>query len=331
MEIIESNPPISPRISILVPVYNTSKYLKECLDSLVTQTFKNIEIICLNDGSTDNSLNIIMDYQARDKRIRVVDKKNQGYGSTMNLGIELAKGEYIGIVESDDFVDRNMYKKLYKFATRNNCDLVKCNYYEYSQHKDVKQKPFNDFKYKTVFDPREEKWVMCVLPIIWAALYRRSMIQKNDIKFNESPGASFQDTSFVFQCWASARRAAILPSCLLHYRVDNTNSSVKSSSKVFAVCDEYALSQSFLEKDPEKMVAFGELIQLLKLGTYRWNYERIDGLSKKDFARRMSEEYQEADRDGLLNRAFFNDQDWNIIRNLISNPDDFIKKHPESF
>ena len=104
----------NPKVSILVPICNVERYLRECLNSLVNQTLREIEIICINDGSTDSSLSIIREYERRDERIVVIDKPNSGYGDSMNKGIELARGEYIGIVESDDFASLNMFETLYK-------------------------------------------------------------------------------------------------------------------------------------------------------------------------------------------------------------------------
>ena len=331
MKMYESNPPANPKVSILVPVCNTSKYLPQCLDSLVSQTLKNIEIICLNDGSTDESLDILKRYQAADSRIRVVDKPNSGYGSTMNLGISLAKGEYVGIVESDDFAEKNMFKKLYRAARWHKCDIAKGSYFEHSEQGDAPQEPFKEFRYNRPFDPRENIWVTCVLPIIWAAIYKREMLVVNNVRFNETPGASFQDTSFVFQCWAASRKVVLIKDCLLHYRVDNAGSSVKSGKKVFTVCDEYELSQEFLNEDPERLKAFGEIINVLKLGTYRWNYWRITDDCKKDFALRMADEYRAARANGSLNEKLFAPQDWALLQELMSDSEAFCRNHGEAF
>ena len=100
------------KVSILIPCYNVEKYIRQCLDSVVNQTLKDIEIICINDGSTDSTLDILRKYENRDNRIKVISKHNSGYGASMNIGLETAKGEYVGIVESDDFVEPNMFEKL---------------------------------------------------------------------------------------------------------------------------------------------------------------------------------------------------------------------------
>lgn len=125
-------------VSVLVPIYNVEKYLSQCLDSLCAQTLKNIEFICINDGSTDNSGNILEKYAKNDSRFKIITKPNSGYGDSMNVGLEAATGEYIGIVESDDFAEPNMFEKLYKAAKNNNLDIVKSNCFFIAQKKGLR-------------------------------------------------------------------------------------------------------------------------------------------------------------------------------------------------
>ena len=117
-----------PKVSILIPIYNVEKYLRQCLESVVNQTLEDIEIICINDGSTDSSPEIIREFASRDSRIKVIDKQNTGYGHSMNQGLKAATGEYIGIVESDDFVELNMFESLYITAKNNGAEVVKSEY-----------------------------------------------------------------------------------------------------------------------------------------------------------------------------------------------------------
>ena len=118
---------MNPQISVIVPIYNVEKYLAKCIDSIINQTLTNIEIILVNDGSTDNSRKIIDKYDKKDSRIKVIHKKNGGQGSARNAGLDIAKGEYIGFVDSDDWIDSNMYENLYNAAISNNADIVVCN------------------------------------------------------------------------------------------------------------------------------------------------------------------------------------------------------------
>lgn len=120
---------MKPQVSIIVPVYNAELYLRECLESIRNQTLRNIEIICVNDGSTDNSLEIIKKYALEDRRIKVINKKNEGVVSARKAGIQMAKGKYIGYVDSDDWIELNMYELLYNKAEEFQVDMVSAGYY----------------------------------------------------------------------------------------------------------------------------------------------------------------------------------------------------------
>ena len=124
----------SPKISVIVPIYNVERYIRQCLDSIVSQSLKDLEILLIDDGSTDNSGKIAEKLKKKDKRCIVIHNKNCGYGASINLGIKMAKGEYVGIIESDDWIAPNMYEKLYMNAIVNNSDVVKCNFFIYNSY-----------------------------------------------------------------------------------------------------------------------------------------------------------------------------------------------------
>ena len=119
------------KVSVIVPVYNVQDYLRECLDSIVNQTLKDIEIICVNDGSTDKSLSILEEYAKGDNRFIILSKSNSGYGHTINTGMSKAKGEYVIIVESDDIAFPDMLEKMCNAADNKKADIVRANYYDY--------------------------------------------------------------------------------------------------------------------------------------------------------------------------------------------------------
>ena len=171
------------KVSVLVPCCNVSAFVRECLESIVGQTLKEIEIICINDGSTDNTLDIIQEFAARDSRIRVLDKKNSGYGDSMNKGLEMARGEYIGIVESDDFVEPGMFEKLYSAAKANDLDICRSQYWFYKDGVDTPCE-IRKVLFNTVFTPLRETKVIFAPPAIWTSIYRRSMLIENGIAFH---------------------------------------------------------------------------------------------------------------------------------------------------
>ena len=123
-------------ISVLIPVYNVEDYLERCLDSVIGQIFSDLEILCVDDGSTDRSGEILDRYAEQDKRLRVIHKENSGYGSSMNLALSLSSGTYIGIVESDDYIEPDMYEKMYEAITYNRLDFVKTDYYQMWKRED---------------------------------------------------------------------------------------------------------------------------------------------------------------------------------------------------
>ena len=124
-----------PKISVIIPVYNVEKYLSECLDSIINQTLREIEVICVNDGSTDSSLSILKEYSSKDNRVKIIDKKNEGQGYARKVGLDIAKGEYILFCDSDDkYSSNNVFENLYKAIKKNNSDLM-CFSFEYGNKK----------------------------------------------------------------------------------------------------------------------------------------------------------------------------------------------------
>lgn len=319
-----------PKVSIVVPIYNVEKYLKQCLESIVNQTLKDIEIICVDDGSTDSSPDIIREYAAKDARVKVITKPNSGYGNSMNRGFDMAQGEYIGIVESDDYAEPDMFEKLYETASKNRLDVVKSGFYfYYSVPKEKNEKveivskvragktfcPATDFK-----APMEMVEFFNIKPSIWSAIYRRDFIRENGIRFNETPGASFQDTSFNFKVMAQAKRVQLLQEAYLHYRQDNESSSVNNPGKIYCVCDEYAEIQKFLDTNPVNRGELEYVSKRIKYDTYIWNFERLTTKYKFLFLERASEEFKEDFASGAMNPSYFEKYKWNDVKKMVEDP-----------
>ena len=197
-----------PKVSILVPVYNVKNYLNNCLDSLIYQTMQDIEIICINDGSTDGSFEILKEYAQKDSRIKLINKENSGYGASMNIGLDTATGEYIGIVEPDDFANTKMFESLYNLAVKNDAEIVKSDYLFYTTKNNQSRKAgkITFFEANKVTDARKSKKLLKMAPSIWSAIYKRDFLVKNNIRFLETAGASYQDTSFSFKALTLAQR-----------------------------------------------------------------------------------------------------------------------------
>lgn len=318
------------KVSIIVPIYNVEKYLDQCLSSIVNQTLKEIEIICVNDGSTDSSLKIIQEFAEKDSRIKIINKKNSGYGHSMNIGFDAAIGEYIGIVESDDYADLDMFEHLYKEAKENHSDVVKSGYYLYysvPKEKNIKVEiassilcnrdicPVSSFKSK-----REQVDLFNIKPTIWSAIYRNDFIKENHIKFNETPGASYQDAGFNFKVLACAKKLRLIKDAFLHYRQDNESSSVNSKGKVFCVCDEYDEMERFLTSRPILKSQLECIKNRIKYDSYMWNYNRLGLKYKYLFIEKASLELKEDMEKGNLEKDYFEYYKWNDLMKLIEDP-----------
>ena len=292
-----------PRASLVIPVYNVERYLEQCLESACRQTLRDIEVVCVNDGSTDGSLAIIERFAAHDPRIRVVNKPNSGYGASMNRGLSEARGEYVGILESDDFMEPDALEKLVDAAEELDADVAKGNFNLYWSAPAERIEFFELVRERDCgrpVDTRAETRIFHQKPSIWSAVYRRAFLDDPagdgsiaPIRFLETPGAAYQDTSFAFKALALARRATFLHDSVLNYRQDNESSSVNSRGKAFFVCDEYAEIERFLAALPEgnPARALGNVELAAKYDSYMWNYARLAPELRLPFLRRMADEF----------------------------------------
>lgn len=315
------------KISVIVPVYNVEKYLTECIESIRSQSLEDLEIICVNDGSTDNSLDILNNFAKQDKRIIVINKTNSGYGHTMNMGLNAATGEYIGIIESDDFADKNMFEDLYKLAKDNDADIAKGDWFNYwSRNKFArKNNRISSAKAFQLTNSKKDKSLLRINPSVWSAVYKREFLNKYNIRFLETPGASYQDLAFSFKVFALAERVILTDKAYLYYRQDNMNSSVKSKTKVYCVCDEYDEIDRFLEEYPQLKFEFKVQEEINRYNGYVSSVLRIDDTVKPEFVKVFSEHFKEEYATGLLGNEFFKKINKKEFLTLINNPEKYIK------
>ena len=293
-------------ISILVPVYNVERYLNQCLDSILQQTFRDFEVICINDGSTDHSLEIIKSFITKDKRFKLIDKINTGYGHSMNQGLSQCQGEYISIIESDDYIQPDMLERLYTVATKNNLDVARCNYYIFSKFsKKLNNDYIKDILANKVLKPLDHIKIFYQPPSIWVNLYKKDFIHKNKIRFLETAGASFQDTSFVFKVYALCKRFMYINEALLYYRIDNNGSSINDKSKAFCVCDEYQEILKFTKEHPQIYDKIKYHIPVLRYNCYRWNFLRIDPSLRKSFLKAWQKDINKDYSENRICKIFF--------------------------
>ena len=317
----------APEISVLVPVYNVEGYLGRCLESLSAQTFGDFEAICVNDGSTDGSPAIIRDFCERDSRFRMIDKENSGYGASMNRGLAAARGRYVAILESDDFFEPDALELLHATAEREGSDVVKADFYLFWSEPEERREPFgilDELEAGRTLAPLDDVAIFFRKPSIWSALYRRSFLEENGIRFLETPGASYQDAGFNFKVWACARRASFVDRPVLNYRQDNEQSSVASPGKLFCVCDEYAGMEAFVRArgGSDERALLG-ILQRMRLDSYLWNYDRLAPELRPTFARRAAEDLSRALGEGSVDLSLFEPIARAELDALVADPDAF--------
>lgn len=234
--------PMTPLISIIIPIYNTEKYLEQCLESIASQSLKDFEAICIDDGSTDGSPKIMDAFAATDARFKVIHKQNTGYGVAVNTGISHTSGTYIGVVEPDDYIELDMYKTLYEAAESNDFpDIVKGAYWRVLNADSLQQeiKPANYFhRIKTVGRPfklEDDAEFLYHHPSIWTAIYKRSFLDKSEIRMPEIPGAGWADNPWMMETLLEANSIVYVDECLYFYRetIPGSSSLVKDPAIIY--------------------------------------------------------------------------------------------------
>ncbi|MBQ4646309.1 MAG: glycosyltransferase [Candidatus Gastranaerophilales bacterium] len=217
------------KISVIVPIYGVEKYLAQALDSLLNQTFQEIEFLLIDDGSKDNCPSIIDEYAKKDSRIKVFHKENGGYGQTCNFGIEKANGEYIAIFEPDDFIEPNMYEDLYEIAKKYDSDIVKSPYFENLETIGLKRQISpnwsSEIPQNRSFKLVEHPEFLYYHPSIWSCIYKKEFLIQNKIAFVEASGAGWSDNPFQVQTMCLANRINYINKAYYHWRVLNRFSS----------------------------------------------------------------------------------------------------------
>lgn len=301
------SPAPRPAVSVIIPVYNAEKYLRECLDSVLGQSLKEIEVICVDDGSTDNSPQILEEYAAGDYRFFIIHKTNSGYGASVNLGIEQAQGCYITILEPDDKLSApEAYACLLESAQKHDVDVVKGDYNFYWSNN--LKRPANALRAcpKNIHTNARKCNNLFAIPLsVWTAFYKRDFLKRENIRFLETPGASYQDNAFSFKVFACAESVVLINKAIVDYRQDNTDSSTKSKTKVFCIVDEIHEIERWLSEDPEREKNFSYDKWLFHYKAYFANLQRAPKEKRQDFFTLFRKEFLDAQAKRKLPKELF--------------------------
>lgn len=304
----------NPKVSIVVPIYNVEKYLKKCVDSILEQTLKDIEVILVDDGSPDKCGQIVDEYAKKDKRVVAVHQNNSGYSAAVNHGIEIARGEYIGIIESDDWIDMQMYEKLYDRAIETNADVTKCEFYYYnstvigrnrnvrfvnnSGRVDLRNAPDN------AFHVTEWPEIIAFHSSIWSCLYKSDFVKK--IKLIDTKGASYQDFPFMVEVMTRAESIAIVKEPLLHWRNDpaqGNSTSARSKKLLFMAIN--TLNAYDILKDSGYYDELKEAFYAQAAWANYWFFIVIDKKYRRQYFEYLQKIFKPLKDDYKFNYSFF--------------------------
>lgn len=239
-----------PKVSIIVPFYNVEGYIEKCLDTLVNQTLKDIEIILVNDGSTDRSIEIVNKFLRRyPEKLVYLEKENGGLSDARNYAIPYTKGEYIAFLDSDDYVEKDMYEEMYNLAKKEKSDMVECNFYwEYpdKQKEDI----------GTIYHGKNEM-IEKIRVVAWNKLIKREILEKSEVRFPK--GYRYEDTEFTYKLIPYIEKVSFLKKPCIHYvqrEGSISNSQNERTKEIFDVLDhviEYYKEKDIYEKYQEEL------------------------------------------------------------------------------
>jgi len=293
------------KVSIIVPVYNAEQYLDQCLESLTNQTLADIEIICVDNCSTDHSRDIIRQWEALDDRIKFIfNERNIGQGGSMIRGLENATGEYIAECDSDDWVEDNAYEKLYMAAKAQDCDVVRCNVVKHYNGLEEMYRNGGKDIYNICFNPSQldTRTLMCVIGrwcCIPAGIYKRTFIQDNGIWYRA--GTQFEDNSLSFKIRTTATRYMYIADFLYHYRMDNPTSGTATITTVDGIFEQFDEIERYAEGK-----GLDEIITTWKFYIHQWAFSKLKDINdKREFLAKCRDSY----KDKLFDEDLFNNEE----------------------
>ena len=319
-----------PKVSIIMPVYQVECFLPESLHSVRTQGLKEIEIICVDDGSHDGCPELLDQAAREDDRIKVLHNENHGYGYTINDGFSHATGEYLAILEPDDVFPERALETLYHLAVQHDADLVKGDYCEMRTGADGSRSLVpawlheDEGLYGSVFNAMERPSVLMSHIINCSGIVRRSLVLQHGIKLSETPGASYQDVSLFFPLMIHSRRIFFTHQITYLYRNDNPGASTKSRGKLFDADQEYIKALKYLDAVSDD--------QRLRSAVWcaRWRgalgtLSRIDPVLYTDFLRYLRPLTESAWKDGDIRRGYCSAYQWAMLQRFLRSDKSFLR------
>lgn len=320
-----------PRVTIIMPSFNVAPYIRECMNSVLIQTLTDIEIVVVDADSTDGTREILEEYAQKDRRVVILRQDKKSYGYAINKALNYASGEYIGIVETDDYIAPNMMEKLYQTAMKYDVDMVKANYRSFLGEGDArlfvdKSISLSREDYEKVIDPRLDNRFFGWDMYTWTGLYKKEFLDSYHILHHESKGAAFQDVGFWFQTFSYARSVYLISDYFYYYRRDNPNASVKNPNRTFVMCDEYRFVKDVISKDRKTWERVKPAYYHGMFRSYFVTYERLAPHLRPEFAERFYQEMKEGYEAGYIQRELFDEYELEYLDVLMTSKDEFERR-----
>lgn len=318
----------SPKVSIIIPVYNLERYIGKCLDSVFNQTLQDIEVICIDDASTDNTFKILQEYAQKDDRLSALTVEKSGQGINRNRGIERARGAYIGFVDGDDTVKPNMFEKLYRAASGSQSEIAFCNSASFNEegykvtypYFDKQQKRFKGVKTDVVLSrPEIVKHLTVITVVCWNKIYKRSFLMERDIRFNS--GIVHEDIPFYYSAMLKADQVVLVNEQLYNYsfyRIGSTTQAAMSMDTqiidAFKVTEKDISRQLKDEAIARKFFEF-KVSQLLSFLSYSFNRQELSRFTQLRFFCAVKIEFDKMPVRYLSDLSYYDRYHINAIKN----------------
>lgn len=325
---------VMPKISVIMPCLNMVKYITDCLDSVINQTLKDIEILIVDAGSTDGTLDILENFERRDNRIKLIHSEIKSYGYQMNLGIEEAAGEYIGIVDTDDKIVSDMYEILYQTAVTTEADYVKgtADYFYMVKGcynvclRNYMQFPIESYKVNGIeVIPKDTPDILLKDAYLWYGVYRRDFIKQ--FKFHESLGAAYQDFGMLLQTHLNAKKAIYIEKAVYEYRQDNMQASGYNPKGFEFIMNEYRWGERFLlgkSKEWHKTFYCKLFLQILSR-FHVMVHMRLFWNGTEKAVEELQKKINWAKEEGIIEKKDFTQITWEYLELFLSAPKELYK------
>ncbi len=326
-----------PKVTVIMPSLNVVKYIRLCVESVLAQTLQDIEILAIDAGSTDGTKEILEEYACKDERLKLIQSDRKSYGYQVNKGIELAQGDYVGIVETDDRITPDMFEVLYESAVRTGVDYVKGTaqqFLEATSEIVIKNKIIgtsNPDDMGRILSPCEKPDLFVTDRFLWMGIYKADLIKR--IKLNETPGAAYQDIGFLFQVISKAVSAIYLDHDVYFYRQDNQSASSYDAKAFSYLVKEYTYVRQFLEgKEKKWYQAYYQKMLYQCLGRFQimavsgafWEQAETDITVLQTW-------FAEAVKKDWLDKEYVEEESWRKLQLLFESPRALYEEYREAY